>query len=96
MEWHMQSGLATTIIEDPISLRSNLKPNRELYSTCQQGGFKVSGNAAGNPGKDLTGLPHGPRPYSEQLDGRGWAGLIGSTISAVIGIGCVIRYAISN
>ena len=59
IEWHVESGLSSTMIEAPRALRrSGLQPPADHLNACKKMGIKTSGNAAGNDQNwlDLTGL----------------------------------------
>ncbi|KAJ2557078.1 ferroxidase fet3 [Coemansia sp. RSA 1822] len=50
-------GLAATFIAAPELLQKHVKVPEEAIRMCKLQGIKTSGNAAGNAGFDLTGLP---------------------------------------
>ncbi|KAJ2456235.1 ferroxidase fet3 [Coemansia sp. RSA 2336] len=54
---HFYKGLGITLIEAPDVLQQRQKLPEKLKQMCTKQGIKASGNAAGNQGHDLTGLP---------------------------------------
>ncbi|KAJ1544545.1 ferroxidase fet3, partial [Cladochytrium tenue] len=66
IEWHLQAGLAATLIEAPDRIevggaRSTAGLDPDLTAQCTSQGLGVSGNAAGNTGTNLTGYVYGPQ-----------------------------------
>ncbi|CAG8126824.1 unnamed protein product [Penicillium salamii] len=56
IEWHMEAGLAVTLIEAPETFPETLKaPPNSHYKACAAYPSLTSGNAAGKEGLDLTG-----------------------------------------
>ncbi|KAJ2403012.1 ferroxidase fet3 [Coemansia sp. RSA 2559] len=60
MDVHFAMGLAITFIEAPRVLQERMDLPLSLVNMCRAQGLAVSGNAAGNEGLDLTGLPAEP------------------------------------
>ncbi|KAJ2849192.1 ferroxidase fet3 [Coemansia brasiliensis] len=56
-EQHLYKGLAFVLIEAPDKLQKNLKVPRIIMDHCHILGRKTQGNAAGNWGFNMTGLP---------------------------------------
>ncbi|KAJ2527893.1 ferroxidase fet3 [Coemansia sp. RSA 1937] len=54
---HNFKGLAVTFIAAPDLLQKHMKVPDEVTRMCKLQNIKTSGNAAGNAGFDLTGLP---------------------------------------
>ncbi|KAJ2835582.1 hypothetical protein J3B01_003411 [Coemansia erecta] len=54
---HNFKGLAVTFIAAPDLLQKHMKVPDEVIKMCKLQNIKTSGNAAGNAGFDLTGLP---------------------------------------
>ncbi|KAJ2542073.1 ferroxidase fet3 [Coemansia sp. RSA 1853] len=54
---HNYKGLAVTFIAAPDLLQKHMKVPDEVTRMCKIQNIKTSGNAAGNQGFDLTGLP---------------------------------------
>ncbi|KAJ2402300.1 hypothetical protein GGI10_005906, partial [Coemansia sp. RSA 2530] len=60
MDIHFAMGLALTFIEAPDVLQKTQKVPAEMLGMCARQGIKTAGNAAGNQGLDLTGMPPAP------------------------------------
>lgn len=64
IEWHLESGLAITLVEAPELMDAFAQANpppSTLFSQCAAQGVPTTGNAAGrNSTTDLTGLTIGP------------------------------------
>ncbi|KAJ2159998.1 ferroxidase fet3 [Coemansia sp. RSA 552] len=60
MDIHFGNGLAVTFIEAPDVLQRQQQIPKKMQEMCLAQGRKSSGNAAGNPGFDFTGLPPVP------------------------------------
>jgi iron transport multicopper oxidase len=55
IEWHVSSGLVSTLIEDPLTLQKTLIVPSDHLAACKKQGIPTRGNAAGNT-KDFTDL----------------------------------------
>jgi len=93
IEWHLQAGLATTIIEAPELMKDRLKIDPTHIDHCKALGIPYSGNAAGNEGLDLTGANVGPDPLSGKFTGKGIVALVFTIIAALLGLATVLWYA---
>ncbi|KAF9963277.1 hypothetical protein BGZ65_004767, partial [Modicella reniformis] len=93
IEWHLQAGLATTIIEAPEIMPSILKIDQTHIDHCKALGIPYSGNAAGKEGLDLEGANVGPDPLTGTFTGKGIVALVFTIIAALLGLGTVIWYA---
>ncbi|KAJ2451820.1 ferroxidase fet3 [Coemansia sp. RSA 2336] len=56
-EVHLHMGMAVTFVEAPDVLQRQQTLPQELSQMCLKQNIKASGNAAGNQGFDLSGLP---------------------------------------
>ncbi|KAJ2316418.1 ferroxidase fet3, partial [Coemansia sp. Cherry 401B] len=54
---HDYNGLAVILIEAPELLQKQQRIPDQMKEMCKMQGIPTAGNAAGNPGFDLTGLP---------------------------------------
>ncbi|KAF9942525.1 hypothetical protein BGZ75_007172 [Mortierella antarctica] len=93
IEWHLQAGLATTIIEAPEIMPSVLKIDQTHIDHCKALNIPFRGNAAGNEGLDLTGENVGPDPLPGTFTAKGKVALAFTIISALLGLATVIWYA---
>ncbi|CAO3617127.1 unnamed protein product [Cunninghamella echinulata] len=62
IDWHLESGLAATIITAPEVAQQRMTLPQSFKDICIAGNNPWSGNAAGNLGLDLTGAPSGILP----------------------------------
>ncbi|KAJ2350449.1 ferroxidase fet3 [Coemansia sp. RSA 2671] len=60
MDTHFIMGMTMTFVEAPDVLRKTQKVPTKMLNMCAKQGIKTTGNAAGNQGLDLTGLPPVP------------------------------------
>lgn len=104
IEWHLEAGLAVTMIEAPLEAQSRAfdtsnpnyrgPPPSSLTSQCATLGQPTSGNAVGlNSTTDLTGLPQGPWQQNNGWHAKGIWAMFGCVLSAVLGMACVVWYS---
>ena len=64
IEWHVVSGLVTTLIEAPDEIQKNLVIPPDHLKLCEDERIPTKGNAAGNQENllDLTGANVSPPP----------------------------------
>ncbi|KAF4630178.1 hypothetical protein G7Y89_g7966 [Cudoniella acicularis] len=63
IKWHIEAGLAMTLVEDPIQIQQqNLQIPQGNYAACTTQGISTTGNAAGNSNNwlNFTGLNVNP------------------------------------
>ncbi|KAI8320858.1 hypothetical protein GQ54DRAFT_298344 [Martensiomyces pterosporus] len=60
MDIHFAMGMVMTFVEAPDVLQKTQRPQSLQIDQCHQLGIKTTGNAAGNPGFNFTGLPPPP------------------------------------
>ncbi|KAJ1538953.1 ferroxidase fet3 [Cladochytrium tenue] len=97
IEWHLQAGLAATMIEAPELISVGGVVGGQLSSVwsdqCTAQGLVASGNAAGNTGTDLSGYAYSPTVPVTGTTSLFWGSLVACGISAAIGVLSVIYYA---
>ncbi|KAG0098956.1 hypothetical protein BGZ93_009749 [Podila epicladia] len=93
IEWHLQAGLATTMIEAPEAMAGVLTVDPKHFEQCKALGIPYEGNAAGNQGLDLTGQNVGPNPLSGTFTAKGIVALVFTIIAALMGLTTVVWYA---
>ncbi|KAF9333152.1 ferroxidase fet3 [Podila minutissima] len=93
IEWHLQAGLATTMIEAPEAMAGVLTVDPKHFEQCKALGIPYEGNAAGNQGLGLTGQNVGPNPLSGTFTAKGNVALVFTIIAALMGLATVIWYA---
>ncbi|KAF9151185.1 hypothetical protein BG015_006991 [Linnemannia schmuckeri] len=92
-EWHLQAGLANTIIEAPEVMSGVLTVDQTHLQHCTDLGLPFSGNAARNQGFDLTGQNVGSNLLSGTFTTKGIIALLFTVLSAVVGLATVVWYA---
>ncbi|KAJ2613075.1 ferroxidase fet3 [Coemansia sp. RSA 1365] len=60
MDIHFGMGMAMTFVEAPDVFQDTMTIPNSMAQMCVEQGIPTTGNAAGNPGSDLSGLPHMP------------------------------------
>ncbi|KAJ3211961.1 ferroxidase fet3 [Dinochytrium kinnereticum] len=95
IEWHLEAGLAITLIEAPNKLTS-ISPEPTFYSHCAKQNIPSTGNAIGKSGLDLSGYPLGPQEIPTSMTLKGWLGFFGAAVSALVGIATVVWFAKSD
>jgi iron transport multicopper oxidase len=90
----MISGLAATLIEDPLALQKDLKIPDDHMAACKAGNVLTSGNAAGNltDPLDLTGANVPPGRLPAGFTARGIVALVFSCIAAFVGMAVIAWY----
>ncbi|KAG0238875.1 hypothetical protein BGW42_000036 [Actinomortierella wolfii] len=69
MEWHVDAGLAATVIEAPeILSNGSYQPIPSHTKQCEALGIPYRGNAAGNEGLNLTGEFTGPEIHATSTE----------------------------
>lgn len=48
MDWHVELGLAMTLVEAPLQLQQTQSINPAMASLCKAQGIPTAGNAGGN------------------------------------------------
>lgn len=56
MDVHFAMGMGVLFVEEPQQLQT-LQVPQQMYQMCQAQNIPIRGNAAGNPGLNMTGLP---------------------------------------
>jgi len=93
IEWHLEAGLAVTLIEAPEVMNSVLTVDPTHYEQCKALGIPYQGNAAGNSGLDLNGANLGPTILPGTFTAKGIVALIFTIIAALLGLLTVVWYA---
>jgi iron transport multicopper oxidase len=94
---HMASGLAITMIENPLELQSTLKIPDNHYKACEAGKIPTEGNAAGNTKNylDLSGANVSPARLPAGFTARGIVALVFSIIAAIVGMAVITWYGMA-
>nr|ANC28028.1 laccase [Polyporus umbellatus] len=94
IEWHLQAGLAITLIEAPLVAQQRNTPPQALYDNCKAVGTPFSGNAAGHESAtDLSALTLGPFPQKLGWHSKGIGAMAGCVLTALIGMLTVVWYS---
>ncbi|GJJ73686.1 iron transport multicopper oxidase [Entomortierella parvispora] len=93
IEWHLEAGLAITLIEAPEVMPSVLTVDPQHYEQCAVQGIPYQGNAAGNAGLNLTGANFGPSILPGKFTAKGIVALVFTIIAALLGLVTVVWYA---
>lgn len=91
INWHLDSGLAATMIEAPMELQQTLQIPDNHYDVCRAGDTKIAGNAAGNTANalNLKGQNRSPAPLPAGFTARGIVALVFSCIAAFLGMAAI-------
>lgn len=94
IEWHMDSGLAATMIEAPLELQRTLQISDNHYRVCNASNTLTTGNAAGNTVDfyDLSGENKSKAPLPAGFTARGIVALVFSCIAGFVGMGAIAWY----
>ncbi|KAF9279855.1 ferroxidase fet3 [Mortierella alpina] len=93
IEWHLEAGLAMTLIEAPEVMPSVLTVDPKHYEHCKTLGMPYQGNAAGNAGLDMTGQNVGANMLPGTFTAKGIVALVFSVLAALMGLATVVWYA---
>lgn len=98
IQWHLDSGLAATIVEAPLDLQQSLTIPQNHYDACAAASTPVptTGNAAGNTVNflDLSGEPAPPGRLPDGFTARGIVALVFSCLAGVLGVAVVAWYGL--
>lgn len=93
IEWHLESGLAATFIEAPDVVQQRMKLPQAFNDVCKAGNFPYTGNAAGNQGLDLKGVPDGVYLLYDGFTAAGKGAMAGCIIAALLGMTAIVAYS---
>ncbi|KAJ1850109.1 ferroxidase fet3 [Coemansia sp. RSA 2708] len=60
LQVHLRMGMAFTLVVAPDVMQKTMTIPPSMYELCRKQGIPITGNAAGNPGADMSGLPQEP------------------------------------
>ncbi|KAH8648647.1 iron transport multicopper oxidase FET3 [Xylariales sp. PMI_506] len=94
IEWHMDAGLASTMIEAPIQMQQNLTVPQDFLDLCSADGVATAGNAAGNTDDylDLTGENAQIAPLPAGFTTKGYIAMAFSCLAGFLGIVSIAWY----
>ncbi|KAI9308063.1 multicopper oxidase-domain-containing protein, partial [Cunninghamella echinulata] len=96
IDWHLESGLASTFIVAPDVAQQRMTLPQSFKDVCTAGGNPWSGNAAGKEGLDLSGAPSGITLLTDGFTPKAKGALAACVIAALIGMGTIVFYALSD
>jgi iron transport multicopper oxidase len=97
IEWHMEQGLAFTLVEAPEELKKQYVPPNH-FDACKIAEVPTVGNAAGNDTDflNLSGQNLQEKDLPAGFTARGIVALVFSCIAAFLGMGAVAWYGASD
>lgn len=102
VDWHLEQGLAITLVEAPIEIQKDQKPIGDShFSACLAGNNPTKGNAAGRFGSDaewldLTGENLQVKPLPLGFTTRGYVALLACAAAAIYGIFSIYQYGMED
>lgn len=103
VDWHLEQGLAITLVEAPLELQQNELPiPKENLQACKKLNIPIVGNAAGRSGDseaewlDLTGEPIQFAPLPEGFTFKGYLAFALCTLVALYGVFSIYRYGMED
>ncbi|KAI8364347.1 Cupredoxin [Radiomyces spectabilis] len=96
IDWHLESGLAAIFIEAPDVAQQRMTLPQQFLDVCEASGIKATGNGAGKEGLDLSGAPSGITLIYDGFTAKGKGAMAGCILAALVGMGTIIWYAISD
>ncbi|KAI7854773.1 multicopper oxidase-domain-containing protein [Circinella umbellata] len=96
IEWHLESGLAVTFIEAPEVAQQRMTLPQAFNDICEAGNIPINGNGAGKEGLDLKGAPSGITLIYDGFTSKGKGAMAACIIAAIIGMGSIVWYALSD
>ncbi|KAK7519477.1 putative ferrooxidoreductase Fet3 [Phyllosticta citriasiana] len=94
LTWHLDAGLAMSMIEAPLEMQQLIKIPQNHYDVCKASGELTAGNAAGNTVDlfDLTGENRSVDPLPAGFEAKGIVALVFSCVAAFLGMAAVAWY----
>jgi iron transport multicopper oxidase len=97
VDWHLEQGLALTLIEDPLSIQKQTPP-ADFYRICEKSGVPTKGNAAANADDwlDLTGENVQPSPLPKGFTLKGYIAFFISAFIGIYGLWSIVQYGLED
>jgi len=102
IEWHVDSGLIMTFVEQPLTLQKTL-PSRipaDHYAACSamDPPMPTVGNAAANTEDfyDLSGANVSPAPLPDGFLTKGIVAMTFSILAGLLGVGTIVWYGLGE
>lgn len=103
VDWHLEQGLAITLVEAPFEIQQDQKPLQDShFDACNSLGISTKGNAAGSYGDskaawlDLLGENVQKKPLPEGFTLRGYIAFVACAAAAIFGVYSVYQYGIED
>ncbi|GEQ71087.1 hypothetical protein JCM33374_g4768 [Metschnikowia sp. JCM 33374] len=103
VDWHLEQGLAITLVESPLAIQENQKPiDNSHFAACNALDIATRGNAAGRSGEsesawlDLTGENLQVKPLPPGFTNRGYFAMIACAVAAVFGVFSIYQYGMED
>lgn len=99
VDWHLEQGLAITLIEAPEDIQQNQEIPPNHFDACTVGNISYYGNAAGKSGDDwlnLDGEPLQVQPLPPGFTFKGYLAMALCTMVAVYGLTSIFKYGIQD
>lgn len=102
VDWHLEQGLAITLVEAPLEMQKDQKPIDDLhFAACTAGNNPTKGNAAGHFGSDadwldLTGENKQEKPLPPGFTAKGYVALVACAAAALFGIFSIYQYGMED
>lgn len=102
VDWHLEQGLAITLIEAPFEVQSNQAISSNHWDACKLGNVSLKGNAAGNYGDskdswyDLGGENLQAKPLPPGFTTKGYIAILMCAFCAIFGIYSIYKYGMED
>lgn len=102
VDWHLEQGLAITLVEAPLELQSQQKIGHPSHlEACRAANIPTEGNAAGRSGTtkqwlDLTGENVQLAPLPAGFTTKGYVAIAACALAAIYGVFTIYEYGIED
>lgn len=98
LDWHLEQGLALTLVEAPLEIQKNQQLPENHISVCKEAGMGYKGNAAGNSDDflDLHGENKQPKPLPQGFTPKGYFAFAFCSLVAVLGLVSIYQYGMED
>jgi iron transport multicopper oxidase len=98
IDWHLMQGLGMTFVEAPLEIQKRLRIPDDHMAACRASGVPSEGNAAGNVEDylDLSGQNRQPGWIPDGFTPRGIVAMVFTVLSALLGMGAIVLYGLSD
>lgn len=103
VDWHLEQGLAITLVESPMAIQENQKPiDNSHFAACNALDISTRGNAAGHLGDsssswlDLSGENLQVKPLPAGFTNKGYIAIVACAAAAIFGVFSIYSYGIED